>query len=127
MLTSDVIGERIKETRERKNLNQIELCESLKKYGVNISRETLSKIENGSRSLSAIELKALCETLSISSEDLLQDTQVDLITLFRRMDLGAQTISEVEELQELIKDFTTQKKLYTGELKIRKMARIWEV
>lgn len=73
MITPDIIGERIKVAREKINMSQVELCEGLKKRGLSISRETLSKIENGSRNLAAIELKILCDALSISTEELLQD------------------------------------------------------
>ena len=49
------IGLKIKAIREARGLSQIETVEKLTEKGINMSRETLSKIENGNRTVSAVE------------------------------------------------------------------------
>lgn len=66
------IGLKIKAIREERGLSQIEVVERLAKQDINMSRETLSKIENGNRTVSAIELNALCKVLNIDINNLLK-------------------------------------------------------
>ena len=66
------IGMKIKTIREARGLSQAEVVERLAKQDVNMSRETLSKIENDNRSISAIELNVLCKVLSIDINILLK-------------------------------------------------------
>lgn len=48
------IGLKIKAVREERGLSQAEVVERLAEQNVNMSRETLSKIENNNRTISAI-------------------------------------------------------------------------
>ena len=56
MILDNSIGFNIKTFREGKGLNQNQLVDELFKKNIRMSRETLSKIENDNRTVSAIEL-----------------------------------------------------------------------
>lgn len=112
MLTSVIIGGRIKESREDKKISQQLMVDRLKDLGISMSRETLSKIENGNRTVSAVELKAICSVLDLDVETLLQDSEDDsLVTLFRKRNMNEAAIKGVEILQEMIMSFMNQKKI----------------
>ncbi len=121
------IGSKIKAIREAKGLSQVEVVERLAKRDVNISRETLSKIENGNRTVSAIELNAICKVLNIDMNIFFEEYgDDDLVTLFGRRNFSEKTIDEVEKLQDMVKVFIYQKKIYTGEFKPKKRKPLWE-
>ena len=121
------IGLKIKAIREARGLSQIEAVERLVEKGINMSRETLSKIENGNRTVSAVELNALCKVLNIDINILFEDDEDDdLVTLFRKKNFSEKTIEEVEKLQDMIKMFIYQKKIYDGEFKPQKRKPLWE-
>ncbi|WP_296971425.1 helix-turn-helix transcriptional regulator [Tepidanaerobacter sp. EBM-38] len=121
------IGFKIKAIREARGLSQIEAVERLVEKGINMSRETLSKIENGNRTVSAVELNALCKVLNIDINILFEDEEDDdLVTLFRKKNFSEKTIEEVEKLQDMIKMFIYQKKIYDGEFKPQKRKPLWE-
>lgn len=121
------IGLKIKAIREARGLSQIEVVERLAEKGINMSRETLSKIENGNRTVSAVELNAICKVLNIDINILFEeDEDDDLVTLFRKKNFSEKTIEEVEKLQDMIKMFIYQKKIYNGEFKPQKRKPLWE-
>ena len=121
------IGLKIKAIREARRLSQIEAVERLAEKGINMSRETLSKIENGNRTVSALELNAICKVLNIDINILFEeDEDDDLVTLFRKKNFSEKTIEEVEKLQDMIKMFIYQKKIYDGEFKPQKRKPLWE-
>lgn len=120
------LGLKIRAAREEKAFSQEKVVERLKQYGINMSRETLSKIENGNRSISAVELNSLCNILGIDINSLLNDDGDDLVTLFRKKCFSESTIDEVERLQDMIKLFIYQKKIYYGEFKHIKRKPLWE-
>ncbi len=121
------IGSKIKAIREARGLSQVEVVGRLAKRDVNMSRETLSKIENGNRTVSAIELNALCKVLSIDMNIFFEEFEDDdLVTLFRRRNFSEKTIDEVEKFQDMVKVFIYQKKIYTGEFKPEKRKPLWE-
>ena len=121
------IGLKIKAIREARRLSQIEAVERLAEKGINMSRETLSKIENGNRTVSAVELNAICKVLNIDINILFEeDEDDDLVTLFRKKNFSEKTIEEVEKLQDMIKMFIYQKKIYDGEFKPQKRKPLWE-
>ncbi|SDZ00063.1 DNA-binding transcriptional regulator, XRE-family HTH domain [Proteiniborus ethanoligenes] len=119
------IGLKIKAVREARGLSQVEVVERLAKQDVNMSRETLSKIENGNRTVSAVELNALCKVLNIDINILFEDDD-DLVTLFRKKNFSEKTIKEVEKLQDMVKVFIYQKKIYAGEFKPQERKPLWE-
>ena len=121
------IGLKIKAIREARRLSQIEAVERLAEKGINMSRETLSKIENGNRNVSAVELNAICKVLNIDINILFEDEEDDdLVTLFRKKNFSEKTVKEVEKLQDIIKMFIYQKKIYDGEFKPQKRKPLWE-
>ena len=121
------IGLKIKAIREARRLSQIEAVERLAEKGINMSRETLSKIENGNRTVSAVELNAICKVLNIDINILFEeDEDDDLVTLFRKKNFSEKTVEEVEKLQDMIKMFIYQKKIYNGEFKPQKRKPLWE-
>lgn len=105
------IGLKLKLAREEKDLSQEEVVKRLAEKNLNMSRETLSKIENDKRTVSAMELNALCKILDIDINSLFEEYEEnDLVTLFRRTNFSQETLEEVEKLQDMIKAFISQKK-----------------
>ncbi len=121
------IGLKIKAVREARGLSQVEVVERLAKQDVNISRETLSKIENVNRIISAVELNGLCKVLNIDMNILFEEYEDDdLVTLFRKKNFSEKTIIEVEKLQDMIKVFIYQKKIYDGGFNPQERKPLWE-
>lgn len=119
------LGAKIRAAREEKAFSQSEVVEKLMEKGINMSRETLSKIENGNRSISAVELNALCNILGIDINSLFNEDD-DLVALFRKRNFSESTINEIGKLQDMIKVFIYQKKIYNGEFKPIKRKPLWE-
>ena len=127
MLTLEEIGARIQRARITAAMNQAQLSEKVKERGLAISRETISKIESGERPLSALELPVFAEVLQVSIMDLLhEETTDDLVTLFRAKTDVKIVENEIFELQDMLKEFIKQKKLFEGKLTPRKRVPIWE-
>lgn len=121
------IGLKIKAVREERGLSQAEVVERLAEQNVNMSRETLSKIENNNRTISAIELNAISKVLNVDMNTLFEDNEdYDLVTLFRKKNFSEKTITEVEKLQDMIKVFIYQKKIYNGEFQPQKRKPLWK-
>ena len=128
MITFEIIGERIRLKRESLRMSQKDLSDTLVKSGLNISRETISKIENGSRATNALELKAIGEILSITSEELMQENEEkDLVSLFRSRgdQLSSDEVTELYEIQDFIKGLIAQKKIATGEIRLKRYEPEW--
>ena len=69
---SDVLGERIRQLRETKGWQQDELAQKM-----DLSRETLSSIENGRRQVKAEELGRFADVFAVSSDQLLGRIALD--------------------------------------------------
>lgn len=67
----NVCGTKIKEARKRLKLSQEELAAKLQVEGINIERDSVSRIEIGTRFIADYELAALCKILNITPEYLL--------------------------------------------------------
>ncbi len=67
----NVCGERIKKARKDLKLTQAELAAKLQIEGVNIERDSVSRIEIGTRFVADYELLALCKILKLSADFLL--------------------------------------------------------
>lgn len=125
MLTSEIIGGRIKDIRENKKISQQLMADNLKDLGISMSRETLSKIETGNRSISAVEIKAICSILNLDVEVLLDDNEEDtLVTLFRKRNMSEETLKRVETVQDMIMSFMNQKKILKTET-INNVEPLW--
>lgn len=125
MLTKELIGERIKQYREVKEITQQDMVDALKNKECIMSRETLSKIENGNRSVSAVELSKICDVLGVKIEDILDDEDDDLVTLFRKKkNVKEETLCEIEEVQNIIISFMNQKNI-VKKGNFKKNAPLW--
>ena len=67
----NICGERVHEARRRLKLSQAELAARLQVAGVNIERDSVSRIEIGTRFVADYELLALSQALSVTLEYLL--------------------------------------------------------
>lgn len=68
----NIIGKNIKRIRREKGISQRQLSEKLELIPVYICRGSLSRIENGSRAITDIEIKAIARTLQVSPNDLFE-------------------------------------------------------
>lgn len=62
----NVTGKRIKEAREKKGYSQKQLSEKLELLAVYTCRGSISRIENGRRTVTDIELDAISKVLEVS-------------------------------------------------------------
>ena len=67
----NICGERVREARKRLHLSQEELAARLQVEGVNLERDSVSRIEIGTRFVADFELSVLCKVLGVSSNYLL--------------------------------------------------------
>lgn len=109
------IGKKLKSIREESNMSQSHVVAGLKEEGIHMSRETLSKIENYARSISAIELNALCKVLNVDIGDFFQENKDDIVTFFRKRNFSENALNEIHGLQEMVKVFIRQEKIYKQE------------
>ena len=67
----NICGERVKSARKKQGLSQENLAARLQVEGINIERDSVSRIEIGTRFVADYELLALCKVLNVSPEYLL--------------------------------------------------------
>ena len=70
--SKNISGKRIKEARRNMKLSQEELAARLQVMGVNIERDSLSRIEIGTRFVADYEIKALSQILRVTPAYLLE-------------------------------------------------------
>jgi len=66
------IGENIKSIRKQKKIKQIDIVRKMQLMGIDITRESLVKIERGIQHIYASQLKAIKEILDTSYDELLK-------------------------------------------------------
>ena len=66
------IGENIRRVRLERGIGQTELVRMLQLEGVEMTRETLVKIERGIQHVQAVQLRALRDALDTSYDELLK-------------------------------------------------------
>lgn len=66
------IGENIRRERLRKEIGQTELVRQLQLAGVEMTRETLVKIERGTQHIQATQLRGIRDALGVTYDELLQ-------------------------------------------------------
>lgn len=66
------IGKNIKEIRKQKKIKQIDIVRKMQLMGIDITRESLVKIERGIQHIYASQLKAIKEVLDTSYDELLK-------------------------------------------------------
>jgi transcriptional regulator with XRE-family HTH domain len=123
------IGSNVKTLREKRGLNQNQLVDELQEKNIRMSRETLSKIENDNRTVSAIELAAICDILNISYDEFFNEisNDEDLTTLFRKKGCFSKTtIEEIEVLQDMIKVFINQESVFKNQYNSKKREPLWK-
>ena len=67
---NNITGERIKKARQKAGLSQKELSEQLETMAVYVCRGSISRIENGERTVTDIEVDAISKALNVSLDDL---------------------------------------------------------
>ena len=67
----NICGKRIKEARKRLKLTQEALAARLQVEGVNVERDSISRIEIGTRFVADFELVVLCKVLGVTPAYLL--------------------------------------------------------
>lgn len=71
----NIIGKRVQEARRKISLSQEELATQLELNGWKISRVSLAKIETGTRQVLDIEVMMLAETLKVSPDWLMDQSE----------------------------------------------------
>lgn len=69
--SKNICGQRVKEARKTLKLSQEELAARLQVEGVNIERDSVSRIEIGTRFVADYELLILCKILNVTPAYLL--------------------------------------------------------
>ena len=69
--SKNISGTRIKEARKKLKLSQEELAARLQVEGINIERDSVSRIEIGTRFVADYELLVLCKILGVTPSYLL--------------------------------------------------------
>ncbi len=67
----NMIGERVKALRKARGITQEDLAARLQTRGVIIERDSISRIEIGTRFVADYEVAALCEALGVTADHLL--------------------------------------------------------
>ncbi|MBQ3076190.1 MAG: helix-turn-helix transcriptional regulator [Clostridia bacterium] len=71
----NICGERVRSARKAMHLSQQELAAKLQVEGINLERDSISRIEIGTRFVADFELVTLCKILNVSSDELLGITK----------------------------------------------------
>lgn len=66
----NIIGERLKEIRSKKNMSQEKLSNKLSLLGITLYQSDIFKIENNERTVRDFELWGIITVLEITAEDL---------------------------------------------------------
>ena len=64
----NICGARVKEARKKLNISQANLAARLQVFGVNIERDSVSRIEIGTRFVADYELLAISEVLGVTTK-----------------------------------------------------------
>ena len=94
------LGKRIKSEREIAGLKQIKLAEEM-----NISREMLSRIENGKNSCAPDQLMFLCQRFNKSADYFFFGTETEEYVLKTKIEI-------ILEIQKLLAGFSKDKLIY---------------
>ena len=69
----NICGERVRQARVIQRLRQEDLAAKVQTQGVNMERDSISRIEIGTRFVSDFELKIFAKVLGVSVDWLLED------------------------------------------------------
>ncbi|MDY3984012.1 helix-turn-helix domain-containing protein [Dysosmobacter sp.] len=67
------IGDNIRKIRKKQNIKQVELVQLLQLQGIDMTRETLVKIEGGRQHIKASQLRGIRNALKTTYDELLAD------------------------------------------------------
>ena len=73
--TKNLCGNRVKEARARLNITQTDLAARLQVAGITMERDSVSRIEIGTRFVTDYELAVLAKILGVSMEWLTENEQ----------------------------------------------------
>ncbi len=76
---SNVVGQKIRDLREAKNLSQAELSDKLMMLGIDINSDGIYKIEKGRRIIKDFELSAISVVLGTSESEILSSFRKELL------------------------------------------------
>lgn len=71
----NVTGNRIREARQKRRLSQADLAAKLQVAGITIERDSISRIEIGTRFVADYELMVMAQVLNVSLEWLLSEDE----------------------------------------------------
>lgn len=74
----NLCGEKIRQARVERNLTQTELAARLQCSGIILERDSISRMEIGTRFVADYELKTIAKILDISLDWLLDNTTIKL-------------------------------------------------
>lgn len=66
----NIVGKKLKETREKLGVSQEELSSRLSLLGITLYQSDIFRIEHDERTVRDFELWGICEVLKVKSEDL---------------------------------------------------------
>ena len=69
----NICGKKVREFRREKGITQDELAARLQVEGVNIERDSISRLEKGTRFVADYELVILAKVLGVKIEDLVSN------------------------------------------------------
>ncbi len=69
----NAIGDKIKKYRKQNHMTQEQLCSKLQLLGIDMSVNSLKKIEVGNRIIKEYELASFTKILNVSADELLKD------------------------------------------------------
>ena len=72
---TNIVGRRVRELRKKKRMSQQALSNKLELLGVYICRGSISRIEDGSRTVTDIELLALSKVLGVSIGEMFSNVE----------------------------------------------------
>ncbi|OQM46668.1 hypothetical protein B6A27_05805 [Anoxybacillus sp. UARK-01] len=123
------MGSQIRMLRENANLSQSELADLLKEHGIHLKRETISKMENGNRSISVAELRALASIFHVSVDIFFEDAEEEksLVTLFRKKKpLSIEEEAFLDSIHAMVSSLIGQEKLYKERKQFVPMEPFWK-
>lgn len=65
----NIVGEKVKYYRKKKRITQLELSISLETYGIYVCRGSVSRIEEGLRTVTDIELYGISKVFNVPIQD----------------------------------------------------------
>ncbi len=66
----NIVGENVKKLRTQQNMTQKQLAEKLELLAIYVCRGSISRIENGERTVTDIEVDGFCKALGATLQEL---------------------------------------------------------